>query len=324
MTQTFPLIDALKAAGEPTRMRILVLLRQGELSVGELVDILDQSQPRLSHHLKTLTQAGLVQRFPEGAWVFYRLCRSGPGRNLLEAFFSELEILHTPYEQDQAALQAVRSARAVSAEQHFAEIAESWDRLRGLHYPEDEIEQAMLDAAKDRQYHRMIDLGTGTGRMLTLFSAQTAEAEGLDFSHQMLTIARANLAEAGITHAHVRHGRVEAPPFRDASADLVILHQVLHYLDQPAEAIRQAARLLAPGGQLFIVDFAAHELEFLRETEGHSRLGFRQSDMQEWLQVSGMKINICRSFAPPEALEAGLEVNFWVAEKESQTEAIKG
>ena len=307
------LVDALKAAGEPTRLRILALLRRGDLAVGELVQILDQSQPRLSHHLKTLTNANLVERLPEGSWVFYRARSKNWAGRLLDSLFSELDLTAAPFHDDADALQTVRSARAQSAETYFSEIADSWDRLRALHYPESDIETAILNQINGQSFDRIVDLGTGTGRMLTLLAPHAKEAEGLDLSHHMLTVARANLNRAEVRNARVRQGDVSNTPFETNSADLVIVHQVLHYLEQPETVISEAARILRPGGQLLVVDFAPHDLEFLRETQGHRRLGVREDDMKEWADAAGLALQTPLRFDPPASLDQGLSVLIWTA-----------
>lgn len=321
-SQAIQLVDALKAAGEPTRMRILALLSQGELSVGELVQILDQSQPRLSHHLKTLSQSGLVSRLPEGAWVFYRLARQGVAERLLRSVLSELDFKQPPFDRDRHALERVRESRASAAERYFADIAERWDTLRALHYPEIEIEAALLASAGTGPFQRIVDLGTGTGRMMVLFADKAREVEGLDFSHHMLTLARANLAAANIQNAHVRHGLVEAVPFANNYTDLVVLHQVLHYLDEPRLAILEAARILKPGGHILIIDFSPHNLEFLRERHGHRRLGIRDNDIADWTLNAGLEIVSAQTFAPPANLNEGLAVKLWKISKPSTLQKV--
>ena len=316
------LIDALKAAGEPTRLRILALLRRGDLAVGELVQILDQSQPRLSHHLKTLTNAGLVERLPEGAWVFHRARTRGWAGRVLATLFAELDLDEAPFKADLDALQTVRQTRAQSAESYFSEIAEDWDRLRALHYPEEAIETAILEQLSSRQFDRIVDLGTGTGRMLTLLAPFAKEAEGLDLSHHMLTVARANLNRADVRNARVRQGDVTATPFDAASADLVIVHQVLHYLEQPEDLLVEAARILRPGGQLLIVDFAPHDLEFLRESQGHRRLGIREEDMTAWADAAGFALPDPLRFDPPASLDQGLSVLIWTATRPANQQEV--
>lgn len=306
------LIGAMKAAGEPNRLRILVLLRCGDLAVGELAQILNQSQPRLSHHLKTLARAGLVERLPEGSWVFYRIQSKGWAGRLLQGLFSELEIDSDPFTSDLKALQRVRKVRARSAASYFSEIAEDWDRLRALHYPDAAIERAILDHIGTYQFERVIDLGTGTGRMLILLSPYTQEAEGLDLSHHMLTVARANLSRAGIGNARVRQGDATNTPFESDSADFVIVHQVLHYLEKPEDVITEAARILKPGGQLLVVDFAPHDLEFLRESQGHYRLGISEDDMLQWAEAAGFSVQV-KKFDAPASLDQGISVLIWTA-----------
>ena len=307
------LVDALKAAGEPTRLRILALLRRGDLAVGELVRILDQSQPRLSHHLKTLTNGGLVERLPEGSWVFYRARTKGLAGRVLNALFTELDLNAAPFDQDAEALLKVRRERAVSAESYFSNIADSWDQLRALHYPEADIEAAILKQICDRSFERVVDLGTGTGRMLALLAPHAQEAEGLDLSHHMLTVARANLNRADVRNARVRQGDVTDTPFEANSADLVVVHQVLHYLEQPEDLLAEAARILKPGGQLLVIDFAPHDLEFLRESQGHRRLGIREDDMTSWADAAGLAIQAPTRFDPPASLDQGLSVLIWTA-----------
>lgn len=315
MTQFDDLLEKLKAAGEPTRLRLLALLRGNDLSVGELVQVLGQSQPRLSHHLKNLSEAGLAERLPEGAFVFYRAVRAGPGLAFLDHLFSQISHDAPQFQADRDKLREVILARAASAEAYFSSIAETWDSVRALHFPNEAIEEALLELAGPGPYRRIVDFGTGTGRMLMLFAARAKEAEGIDFSHRMLTVARANLEQAGVSNSRVRFGDVTAAPFKDASADLVIVHQVLHYLDTPGDAITEAARVLTPGGTLLVIDFAPHDLEFLRAEHGHRRLGVRHDALADWSHQAGLELGAPRSFAPPEPGAPGLTVNIWRATK---------
>ncbi|WP_370172039.1 MULTISPECIES: ArsR/SmtB family transcription factor [Hyphomonas] len=309
------MIDCLRAAGEPTRLRVLSLLRQRDLSVGELVQVLEQSQPRLSHHLKALTAAGLVERLPEGSFVFYRAATRGAGKAFLDALFAQLDPEEADFVRDRQHLEEVSATRADTAEAYFSSIAENWDRLRSLHYPNDLIESALLELAGQGPFGRVLDFGTGTGRMLSLFAPRAESAEGIDLSHHMLTVARANLERLGIDRARVRQGNVTAVPFESNSADLVIIHQVLHYMDTPNRAISEAARVLRPGGQLLVVDFAPHDLEFLRAEHGHHRLGLSHDAMQAWTSDVGLNVSEPKSFAPPADAADGLTVNIWKAVK---------
>ncbi len=312
---TVQLLDLLRATGEPTRLRILALLRQQDLSVGELTQVLDQSQPRLSHHLKALAEAGLVTRLPEGAFVFYRAASHGSERVFLDSIFTQLESSDPTLEADRRSLLAVMAGRAEAAAHYFSKIAETWDRIRSLHYPDEAIEAALVELAGPGPFRRVVDFGTGTGRMLQLFADRASELEGIDFSHQMLTVARANLERHGIRNAQVRHGNVTQTPLQTAVADLVIIHQVLHFLDEPSTAIREAARVLAPGGRLMIVDFAPHDLEFLRSEYGHVRLGVRHETLMKAAADSGLSLEPPRAFRPPPGNGDGLSVHIWRAQK---------
>ncbi|MBP1183474.1 ArsR/SmtB family transcription factor [Methylobacterium sp. PvR107] len=307
----FPeVLGVLRAAAEETRLRILALLAEGELSVSDLTDILGQSQPRISRHLKLLVEAGLVERHREGAWAFFRL--SGARAGLADPLLSGLDRTAPPLSEDHARLDAVRAQRAETAQTFFARLAPKWDELRSLHVPEATVEAAVLDALGDRPIGSLIDLGTGTGRMLGLLAPLAGRATGLDSSHAMLSVARANLERQGLTRVDLRQGDIHAPPFARASFDLVVVHQVLHYLDDPARALRGAARLVAPGGRLLVVDFAPHELEFLRTTQAHRRLGFSADQVSGWLTETGLDTVATRDLAPREAGQ--LTVTLWLAQ----------
>lgn len=306
-------IEELRAAGEPTRLRVLALLSAGELSVGELAQVLGQSQPRLSRHMKFLTNSGLVERMPEGAWVFYRLASSGRGRMLADALLSFLDMSDPLLRRDAGRLAEARAARAAAAMSYFERVAAEWDGLRALHYPEDAIEAAILEAAGAGPFDFVIDMGTGTGRMLGLLAERTDRAEGVDLSHQMLTVARANLQAKGVTNVGVRHGDATAAPFDDAVADLVVIHQVLHFLDEPWRALSEAARTLKPGGRVVIVDFAPHDLEYLRRDHAHRHLGVADADVENWVAGAGLSLGATRRFAAPSDAEAGLSVTIWTA-----------
>jgi ArsR family transcriptional regulator len=265
-------VGVLRAAAEPTRLRILALLAREELAVLELCRILGQSQPRVSRHLKLLAEAGLVERFPDGAWVFYRLGGAGPARALVDEALAMIAPDDPAMARDAERLSGVGEERASQAAAYFAENAERWDEMRSLHTAEAAVEAAILETAGEGPFRRLVDLGSGTGRMLTLLGDRAQAALGLDLSRRMLNIARANAAAAGLTACELRHGDILATGLEDRCADLVVVHQVLHYLADPAAAVAEAARLAAPGGRLLIVDFAPHDLEFLRAEHRHRAL----------------------------------------------------
>lgn len=312
------LVQQLRAAGEVTRARILALLAHGELSVGELTQVLNQSQPRLSRHLKFLTGAGLVERLPEGAWVFYRLPVEGRARALVDTLNAAIDPEDSDIRRDRARLAEVKSERAGAATEYFSRVADDWDKLRALHYSEADIEKAVLAAAGAGPFDLVIDFGTGTGRMLALFAAKARRVEGIDLSHQMLTVARSKLQEAGAGNASVRHGDATATPYPDDSASLVIIHQVLHFLDDPARALNEAARVLKPGGKLVVVDFAPHTLEHLRTDHAHRHLGVSEEDLERWGEKAGLAVKSAKTFRSPDG-DKGIAVTVWSAECQKST-----
>ncbi len=317
------LVTQLRAAGEITRARILALLAHGELSVGELAQVLNQSQPRLSRHLKFLTGAGLIERLPEGAWVFYRLPAGGGARALVDTLIASIDPKDAELKRDLDRLRDVKGERAEAAGQYFARVADEWDRLRALHYAEADIEKAVLAAAGAGPFDLVVDFGTGTGRMLTLFAGKARRVEGIDLSHQMLTVARSKLEEAGAANASVRHGDATGSPYADNAANLVIIHQVLHFLDDPGRALIEAARVLGPGGRLIVVEFAPHTLEHLRAEHAHRHLGVSEADMARWADRAGLTVKAAKTFGAPNG-EKGISVMVWSAESKKAIHAAPG
>ncbi len=282
------LLDALRAAGEPTRLRLICLLRDGELTVGEIAEVLSQSQPRVSRHLKLLADAGLIERLPEGAWVFYRLAHGGGAGRLLEGLLAHLPAGEPRLAGDRQRLAAIRERRAKQAAEYFRANARSWDRLSALHIDEAEIERVLVELLGGAEIDDLLDIGTGTGRVLALLGPRIGRGVGLDNSSAMLAIARAKLAEAGLRNCHVRHGDMYDLPWPGQSFDAVTIHQVLHFAERPAALIGEAARMLRPGGRLVIVDFAPHALEALRQEHAHRRLGFADREVLDWLAENGL------------------------------------
>jgi len=317
------LVAQLRAAGEITRARILALLAHGELSVGELAQVLNQSQPRLSRHLKFLTGAGLIERLPEGAWVFYRLPAEGGARALVDQLIASVDTNDPELRRDLDRLHDVKAERAEAAGQYFARVADEWDRLRALHYAEADIEKAVLAAAGPGPFDLVVDFGTGTGRMLTLFAGMARRVEGIDLSHQMLTVARSKLQEAGAANASVRHGDATSSPYTDGSASLVIIHQVLHFLDDPGRALVEAARVLAPGARLIVVEFAPHTLEHLRAEHAHRHLGVSEADMARWADRAGLAVRAVKTFRAPDG-EKGISVMVWSADSQKAAHVSPG
>ena len=308
------LLAALKAVAEITRLRILAVLSQAELNVKEITFVLGQSQPRVSRHLKLMAEAGLIDRHKEGNWVLFRLSEKGQGAALAQALVSMLPGADQTLRSDAARLDDVRKQRQDIASDYFKANASNWAKLRSLHVREQDVEQATLAAIGPARIDSVVDLGTGTGRMLELLSPQSRQLVGIDSSREMLAFARANIERLGLKNAQLRHGDIYALPIADGFADLVCLHQVLHFLDDPQRAIQEARRMMAPGARLVIVDFAPHDLEELREDHAHRRLGFSDEQIQSFLARAGLKLEKHQLMPPPRALnKQGLTVSFWLA-----------
>ncbi len=311
---TLPLADLFQSVSDPTRLRIVALLARMELSVGELAQLLDQSQPRVSRHVRILAEAGIVERRKEGSWVFLAIgaaVRTGPLLKLIDCWTDAAS--RAVFESDCEQLNAVRRDRAEAAERYFAAHASVWDSIRSLHVSEAEVERAIGRALGRGRFKTLVDVGTGTGRMIELFGERAAEAIGIDRSSDMLRLARVKLETAGV-RSSLRQGDMYALPLDDATADCVIIHQVLHYAHAPADAIAEAARVLAPGGTLLVVDFAAHEREELRSRDAHLRLGFADEMMAGWFESAGLSIDHV------EHLEGGeLTVTLWRGAKAGQS-----
>jgi ubiquinone/menaquinone biosynthesis C-methylase UbiE/DNA-binding transcriptional ArsR family regulator len=305
------LTATLKSAGEPTRLRILALLAEAELTVSDLTEILRQSQPRLSRHLRLLTEAGLVDRFREGSWAFFRLGERGGTAELARTLIGRLNTDDAIVLRDRERLAAVRTIRAAAAQNYFRRHAAEWDRIRRLHVADAAVESAIRTALADKPIRSLLDLGTGTGRMLELFGPDIERGLGLDLSLDMLALARARLDRAGLKHCSVRHGDIYDLALPRDSFDVVIIHQVLHFLDDSARAIAEAARVLRPGGRLLVVDFAPHDLEFLREEHAHRRLGFAAETVTQWLEAAGL--DVLRQETLPPGPQGKIAVSLWLA-----------
>jgi len=312
----------LRAAGDPTRLRLLLLLRQAELTVSELVEIVGQSQPRVSRHLKLLCGAGLIERFKEGSWVFYRATDDGRGA----ALGATLSQLAGGPQTDLKRLAEVREARAAEAAAYFKANALEWSRIRALHAPEKDVEAAIVRHLGSEPIEHLLDAGTGTGRMLELLAPQVKRAVGVDVSPEMLAIARDRLMRSNLGHCQVRQGDTYRLPFPSGGAlggfDAVLFHQVLHYLDDPGAAVVEAARVMRTGGRLLIADFAQHDLEFLRQDFAHRRLGFSDREVQGWFIAAGLKPMAVEAIAPHPGSKEKLTVKVWLAASSAKSRAV--
>jgi ArsR family transcriptional regulator len=287
------LLSAMKAAAEPTRLRLLVLCAHADVTVSDLVQILGQSQPRLSRHLKLLTEAGLLDRTPEGSWVYFRLAHAGPAAALARNLVGALPDDDPTVQRDLARLEELMHSRAQRAEDYFRKVAAQWDELRALYVHDDEVERKLAELIAAEQVHDLLDIGTGTGRILEVLSDKVAHAVGVDLSPDMLMLARSKLERARLRNCAVRKGDMHNLPVGEGSFDAVTIHQVLHHAERPGKAIEEAARVLRPGGRIFIVDFQAHGLDFLRSEHQHRWLGFEDEKMRDWLSAAGLKPEGC-------------------------------
>jgi ubiquinone/menaquinone biosynthesis C-methylase UbiE len=304
-------LDALRAIAEETRLRILFVLQRGELTVTDLTEILGQSQPRVSRHLRLLVDAALVTKHREGTWAFFRLVDDSDHGGLITSALAAVDVDDPVISADLERLDNVRARRADAASEYFERIAPIWDEERSLHAAASTVEAAILDVIGERRIGRVLDVGTGTGRMLQLLADRADRAVGLDASHSMLSVARANLERLGVQGWELRQGDVHSPPLERATFDLVVIHQVLHYLDDPARALAEVAQLVAPGGRLLVIDFAPHRHDFLRAA-AHRRLGFTHDQLRDWFDQVGFDCSTIVDVDPP-AGDDGLTVTVWLA-----------
>ena len=313
------LLVGLRAAGEHTRLRILALCARSELSVSELVEILGQSQPRVSRHLKLMVEAGLLERIPQGAQVFLRLARNSDSARLSQALVNLIPEADAGLSRDLSRLQQVRDVRAQRAQDYFQTVADSWDSIRSLHVSQQQVEAKLKEIVGDEPVGELLDIGTGTGRILEILAPQVRHGVGIDLSNGMLAVARSSLERRGFTHLQVRKGDMYRLPVDDGSVDLAVVHMVLHYSDEPRSVIREAARVLRPGGRLVLVDFAAHGEEQLREQFNHHRLGFSDDEIGRWCDECGLETDI----ATEQLAGSPLTVKFWQAKQRQTLHLLK-
>src|SRR5882724_340035 len=265
------------------------LRAEGDLTVGDLTQILGQSQPRVSRHLKLLCEAGVIERLPEGTAVFHRLADGGAGSALAQQVLKLLPRDDAKLMLDRKRLDAIRAERAASAAAYFRKNAARWGELRSLHVEETRVEAELLRRLPDTGIGDLLDIGTGTGRILELVAGRVGRGIGIDLSRDMLIVARANLQSASLGNCQVRQADMYRLPWTAPSFDAVTIHRVLHYAEDPARVIAEAARVLRPGGRLLIVDFAPHALERLRSEHAHRRLGFADDEVNKWCRAADLR-----------------------------------
>lgn len=309
-----------KALGDPTRLRLLRVLEAVELTVGELCMVMEQSQPRVSRHLKLLADAGLVARQLQGSFVFYRRADDPSPRGLVRAALESIDPRDPMLQRDQARLGEVHAARAETAAAYFERIAPNWDHIRSLHVDEHVVEAAIAEAMPRGHRQRLLDLGTGTGRMLELLGERVQLGLGVDQSREMLHLARTRLDGAGLLHTRVREGNILDLDVTPGSFDVAIIHHVLHFLDEPERALQQAAKALRAGGALLVVDFASHDLGELRAQQQHRHLGFSEHQVERWCDAAGFSIDLVHHLRPTTA-DGSLTVTLWRARRVPQLAA---
>jgi ArsR family transcriptional regulator len=282
------LLEALRAAAEPSRLRLLAICAQGEWTVSELTQVMAQSQPRISRHLKLLAEAGLLDRFREGSWVFYRRAQRGEGARVARALGRMLPDDDPVLALDRQRLAAVREARRRAAERFFDGHAEGWDSEPDFGVDGGRVESELVRLFETERPRSLLDIGTGTGRILQVLAPYVGFGLGIDLSHHMLAVARVNLDRRLARNCQVRQGDMYQLPVQDEAFAGVTLHQVLHFADDPLAVLTEARRVLEPGGRLTIIDLAHHEQETLRSEKRHRRLGFTDEEMVGWFRELGL------------------------------------
>ena len=310
-------VGSLRAVAEETRLRLLALCADAELTVTELTRILGQSQPRVSRHLRLLVEAGLLSRFREGTWSFYGLAMTGPSADLAQKLLEFVSRADPVFARDRDRLEEIKRDRAEEAASYFRENAPRWNEIRSLYVDEAEVESALLEAAGPEAIDRFLDIGTGTGRILEIFAPRVRQGLGIDLSREMLAIARAMIEQRHLRHCQVRHADMYSLPLPDRAVDFVAVHQVLHFADAPAAALAEAARVLRPGGRIAVVDFAPHDLEYLREKRAHRRLGFSDPEIAGWCEKAGLDPLPVRHLAGNP-----LTVSIWMARRPGQSSPV--
>ncbi len=307
-------LRGLRSAAEPTRLRILALCARGDLTVSDLTTILGQSQPRVSRHLKLLVEAGLLQRFREGTWAYYRLTERTPENGFVRTLLTMMPKDDGTLRRDQERLEEIKKSRAAIAGEFFRQNASQWDRIRKMYINDLEVERALQALIPESDVGDLLDVGTGTGRILEIFGKSITRGVGIDMSREMLAIARANLEQRGLNNCHVRYGDMNQLPFGDEMFDAVTFHLALHYAEDPADAIREAARYLDVQGRMIVVDFAPHNEKSLQTEHGHRWLGFDDEDIGNWFAAAGLAVRAVKRL-PGDPLTVCL----WSAEKRQET-----
>ena len=300
------LLSALRASAEPTRLRILALAARGSFCVMEFTEILGQSQPRLSRHLKLLCDCGLLDRVREGANVWFAL-PTGEDGTLPRELVARLPPDDPTLEADRRQAARVLAERARIASDSFRNQGADWDEMRALQLPARAVEDTLLGLIPPEPGGKLLDIGTGTGRVLELLGPRVREALGVDASKAMLALARARLAGPGLAHCTVRLADMYRLPLPDRSFDIVVLQMVLHHAEDPAGVVREAARVLKPGGRLLLIDLVEHKRPDLTAKLAHRWPGFPDSSIDRMFAAAGLER------AGSVAIPAPLPIRIWPA-----------
>ncbi|NOZ32872.1 MAG: methyltransferase domain-containing protein [Alphaproteobacteria bacterium] len=298
-----------------------MLLRTGEISVKDLTLVLDQSQPRVSRHLRLMAEAGLVTRYAEGSWAFFSL-KGGHGAAMaIGRVLQDIDPNDPVLVADRERLGEIRAGHRARAAAYFANVARSWDKTRSLHVPETDIEAAILDLVGGTKIGLCLDLGTGTGRMLELLGPKAGQCVGIDSSRAMIAMARAKFSDTAANDISIRLGDIEHLEEYEKSADLILMHQVLHYLEDPGAALASVRGALKPGGTVLLVDFAPHAHRFLASEHAHRRLGFSNEQIASWAVATGLGVTHCRQFPSKLKEKEGLTVCLWLLKETDKEQA---
>jgi len=300
------LLASLRAAAEPTRLRLLALTARGAFCVMEFTEILAQSQPRLSRHLKLLCDCGLLDRVREGANVWFALPTGDEGalaRELVARLPSDDPVL----EADRRQAARVLAERARIASESFRQKGADWDEMRALDLPAQAVEDALLALIPCGPEGRLLDIGTGTGRALELLAPRVKQALGVDASKAMLALARARLSGPEFAHCAVRLADMYRLPLADRTFDTVVLQMVLHHAEDPAGAVREAARVLNAGGRLLVIDLAEHDRTDLTGKLAHRWPGFSDAAINRMFSVTEVE------WRDPVTVPGPLSIRIWPA-----------
>lgn len=310
------LLASLRAAAEPTRLRLLALAGRGAFCVSEFTEILGQSQPRLSRHLKLLCDCGLLDRVREGANVWFTLPHGPPGV-LARDLVARLPDDDPTLEADRRQAARVLAERARVASESFRRQGADWDEMRALDLPAAAVEAALMPLVPEQDAGRLLDIGTGTGRVLELLAPRVTQGVGVDASKSMLALARARLARPGLSHCSVRLADMYRLPLTEASFDIAVLQMVLHYAEDPPGVLAEVARVLRPGGRLIVIDLAPHSRNELLTRFAHHWPGFSDEAMRDLLEGAGMQQG------EPLTIEGPLAIRLWPATRAADAETAQ-